>query len=94
MTFASDLEFLMRNKDKLESIVGKANRPARVAQLTVEAVNVTCPYCGACQDSPDGSQMWTAWDFGKQKSLTTCQDCDEPIRSVVSTHEMTKPYND
>ena len=35
----------------------------RTATLSVEAVTVSCPYCGELYPSPSGSHMWTLEDF-------------------------------
>ena len=53
---------------------------ARRARLTVEMVNVCCPWCGEPQPSPyNGGDLWTREDFEKAGSRAACTSCDQAI---------------
>ena len=54
------------------------------AQLSAEAVSVTCPSCGAGQPCESGSEMWTREDFARlgENVKRDCCSCDAPLLIV------------
>lgn len=57
----------------------------RLAVVDAATVNVVCPHCGAAQDGPSGSQLWTIDELREMCTPAMaelgwkCQSCDAPM---------------
>lgn len=54
----------------------------RLAVVEAATVQIACPHCGAYQDGPSGSQLWTLEELREQTGHNTpvgCQSCDAPM---------------
>ena len=48
--------------------------------VSVEAVNILCPYCGEPHPDPSGSHLWTAEDFRRACPRSVTCTCGEAFR--------------